>query len=110
MEEKGLLVAGFRRRSNCVRDHRKPDNADAKITSIKPIATNCASLATIITTPIVMTEMTETSFQVTFSNRNKKAKTSTNANEDDLHMALETSATLLQRGLVGAPEGKGCVL
>ena len=95
IEEKGFPVAGFRRSNNCVSDHRAPDRAEARMTNIKPIATNWASLATIIITPRVITEMIATSFQVIFSSRNKNAKINTNASEDDLHIAVEMSAERL---------------
>lgn len=87
IDEKGLDVAGFRRSKICVSDQRSPERAEASITRKKPIGTNFASPATIITTPTVMTVMIPTSFQVIFSSRKMKAKIKTKANADDLHMA-----------------------
>lgn len=106
IEEKGFPVAGFRRSNNCVSDHRAPDRAEARMTNTKPIATNCASLATIIMTPIVMTEMIATSFQVIFSSRNRNAKISTKASEDDLHIAAEMLAGRSRRA-GGRGRGRG---
>lgn len=36
MDEKGLAVAGFRRRRICVSDHRKPDEHADDMTRMKP--------------------------------------------------------------------------
>jgi hypothetical protein len=87
MEENGFDVAGLRRRRICVRDHLNPDNAEAVRTNTKPIGINLASLATIKTTPSVMIDIIVTSFHVTFSRPKINAKTSTKANDEDLHMA-----------------------
>lgn len=87
IEEKGLAVAGFCKSNICVSDHRTPDRADAVITRANPMNTNCASLATIITTPTVMMPMIPTSFQVIFSSLKANANRRTNASDEDLHMA-----------------------
>lgn len=87
IEENGLEVAGFLNSRICVSDHRSPDRAEDKIIRIKPIGTNVASPATIITTPTVITAMTPTNFHVTFSRRNIKANIKTNPKAEDLHIA-----------------------
>ena len=97
IEENGLEVAGFLNSRICVSDHRSPDRAEDMITRIKPIGTNVASPATIITTPTVITVMTPTNCHVTFSRRNIKANIKTNAKAEDLHIASSTSAYPLLR-------------
>jgi hypothetical protein len=87
MEEKGLDVAGLRRRRTWVRDQRRPDRADAVMTRMKPRTLKCASPATIIITPTVMMEMMPTRRHVGCSRRKMKANIRTKAREDDLHMA-----------------------
>ena len=84
---KGLLVAGFRRSRICVKAHRKPEKNAAAITSMKPMASNAASPATIIMTPMVMVAIIRTSLREGDSRRKRKANMRTNAREEDLHIA-----------------------
>jgi hypothetical protein len=89
-----------------VSDHRRPDKADAVMTSMKlplvelwrkyPLNTNSASVATIRITPTVITAITAMSLISGFSKRNKNAKTKTNASVDDLHKANINSYWMLE--------------
>src|SRR5687768_8887361 len=87
MLEKGLDVAGFRRRRIWVRAQRKPAKKAAEMTRTKPPTSNCTSPNTIRTTPIVMVAIMATRRQVGCSRRKAKANSRTNASDDDLHMA-----------------------
>lgn len=87
---KGFDVAGFRTRRTWVKDHRRPDSAEAVKTRINPIRTNVVSDsdATIMITPIVIVVIMLTSTQVGFSRRNINANISTKARVEDLHIAV----------------------
>lgn len=76
-----------------MRDHRNPEKKAARITSVNPRASKAASPATIMMTPTVMVVIMATSFTEGFSSRKRNAKESTKASEEDLHMALEKSAS-----------------
>ena len=84
---KGLLVAGFRRSRICVKAHRKPEKNAAAMTSMKPMASNAVSPATIMMTPTVMIVIIRTSLTEGDSRRKRKANMRTNAREEDLHIA-----------------------
>ncbi len=86
----GLLVAGFRRRSICVRAHRKPEKKAAAMTRTKPRALKSTSPATIMTTPSVIVAMMRISLRDGDSRRKRKAKERTKAREDDLHIAAKS--------------------
>jgi hypothetical protein len=83
---KGLLVAGLRRRRICVRDQRKPEQKEAVMTRMKPRALKAVSPATIIITPTDMRVMIPRRRQEGFSRRKMKAKRSTKASTEDLHI------------------------
>jgi len=97
-EANGFDVAGFRRRSICVRDHRNPEEKEAVINKENPKRLNAVSPATIITTPTVITAMMANSFQDGFSNLNIKANKSTKPSTEDLHIAV-CAVSLLNQGM-----------
>ena len=86
---KGLLVAGFRKRSICVRAQRKPEKNADEMTRIKPKALNAVSPATIMITPAVMVAMIKINLREGVSRWKRKAKRRTKAREDDLHIACD---------------------
>jgi hypothetical protein len=87
IEEKGLDVAGLRRRRICVRAQRKPEKKAAEMTRVKPRMENFTSPATIIITPAVMVAMMAIRRMEGVSRRKQKAKRRTKAREEDLHIA-----------------------
>ena len=87
MLEKGLEVAGLRRRRICVRAHLKPEKKAAEMTRMKPRGLKSTSPETIITTPNIIVAMMRMSFQEGVSRRKRKAKRRTKAREEDLHIA-----------------------
>ena len=89
IDEKGLDVAGFRRRRICVRPQRKPEKKAADITRMNPSIENSTSPATIMITPKVMVAMIATKRHEGISRRNRKAKIRTKARDEDLHIARE---------------------
>lgn len=78
-----------------MRDHRKPDDAAAVMTRTNPPSLNSVSPATMRKTPRVMREIIPPSFQDGFSSLNINAKSSTNANTEDLHIARTVNAILI---------------
>ena len=106
---KGLLVAGLRRSSIWVRAQRKPEKKAAAMTRAKPITSKATSPATIIMTPTVMVAIMRMSLTDGDSRRNRKAKQSTKASEEDLHIAAkpQISKLLPQRDEEGVPTVKG---
>lgn len=86
-DENGFEVAGFWRRSICVRDQRRPEKNDAIISKMKPIVLKAVSPATIIITPTVMIRMMAPSRHEGFSRRKMMANPSTKPRVEDLHMA-----------------------
>ena len=84
---KGLLVAGFRRSRICVRAQRKPDEKAEEMIRTKPSVLKAVSPATIMMTPTVMVAMMRISLREGVSRRKRKAKRSTKAREEDLHIA-----------------------
>ena len=85
----GLLVAGFRRSRICVSAQRKPEKKAEEMMRKKPRAWKAVSPATIMMTPIVMVAMMRISLTEGVSRRNRKAKRSTKAKAEDLHIAVE---------------------
>ena len=85
----GLLVAGFRSSSICVRAQRKPEEKAEEIIRIKPRALNAVSPATIMTTPTVIVAMMRINLIEGVSRWKRKANRRTNAREEDLHIANE---------------------
>ena len=79
-------------KSICVNAHRRPPIAEAVRTWMAPVRTNCVSAATIMMTPTVMSVMMPISDHRIFSNLNIKAKRSTKARLDDLHIAVEQAS------------------
>lgn len=87
-------VAGFRRSRICVRAQRKPEKKAADMTSMKPLAENDTSPATMKSTPTVMVAIMPTRRMEGVSRRKMKANMRTKAREDDLHIARLTSVNL----------------
>ena len=75
-------------RRTCVRLQRKPPDALAERTRMRPERTKWVSVATIRRTPIKMRKMTPTRRYENFSRRKRKAKRRTKIREEDLHMAV----------------------
>lgn len=85
----GLLVAGFLRRSICVKAQRKPEKKADKMMSMNPRALKSVSPATIIITPTVIVAIMRISFKEGVSRWNTKAKRRTKAKAEDLHIAID---------------------
>src|ERR1700742_840803 len=85
--ENGLDVAGCRRSKIWVRDHLKPEEHDANMTSTNPSVLKAVSLATIMITPMVMVLMMATNLHEGCSSRKRNAKRRTKPRAEDLHMA-----------------------
>lgn len=83
----GLLVAGFRSSKIWVNAQRKPLKKAAEMTRMKPRGEKSTSPLTIMMTPKVIVAMMRTSFKEGDSRRKRKAKRSTKAREEDLHIA-----------------------
>lgn len=112
IDEKGLEVAGLRRRRIWVSDQRKPEDAAADMTRTKPRASKEVSPATIMITPTVMVVMMAASFQEGFSRRNRKAKRSTKPRTEDLHIAVVAVSIwcwmITTRGRMERPKNTHC--
>lgn len=72
-----------------MRAQRKPDEKAEEMIKTNPSALNSVSPATIMMTPTVMAAMIRISLREGVSRRKRKAKRSTKAREEDLHMADE---------------------
>ena len=94
MDEKGLAVAGLRRRRIWVRDQRNPEEQAEAITRMKPRAWKAVSPATIMTTPTVIIAIMRTRRHEGCSRRKRKAKMRTKPSADDLHIAVDVSIHL----------------
>lgn len=70
-----------------MRPQRNPEKKAAAMTRMNPMVENATSPATIIITPPVMVAMIATSRQDGVSRRKANANISTNAREEDLHIA-----------------------
>ena len=99
MEEKGLEVAGFRKRRICVSAQRKPEKKAAVMMRINPITLKSISPNTIIITPTVMVKMMRTSRMEGVSRRKTKAKRRTKPSAEDLHMATCGQHRVFEGGL-----------
>ena len=102
MLENGFDVAGFRSKRSCVKPHRKPEKKAAEMTRMKPSSLNSTSPDTMRMTPNVIVAMMATNRHVGGSRRKRKAKSSTNASEDDLHMARSMQLASGGTGQIGA--------
>jgi hypothetical protein len=85
--ENGFPVAGFRSNKICVSAHLNPEKNAEDIMRMKPRALKAVSPATIIMTPMVIVRMMRQSFMEGVSRWNMKAKRSTKARAEDLHIA-----------------------
>src|SRR5271170_1460224 len=83
---KGFDVAGWRRRRICVTAQRKPEKKAELRTRTKPTRLKATSPATIIITPAIMVAMMRMRRQEGASRRKRKAKRSTKARDEDLHI------------------------
>lgn len=70
-----------------MRAQRKPDEKAEEMIRTKPSVLKAVSPATIMMTPTVMVAMMRISLREGVSRRKRKAKRSTKAREEDLHMA-----------------------
>ncbi len=84
---KGFEVAGLRRRRIWVRPQRKPEKKAEEMMRMKPRALKAVSPATIMMTPTVMVAMMRINLIDGDSRPKRKAKSSTKAREEDLHIA-----------------------
>ena len=86
--EKGLEVAGLRRRRIWVRAQRKPEKKAERMIRMKPRRLKKVSPATIITTPAVMVRIIRISLREGVSSLKMKAQRRTKARAEDLHIAM----------------------
>jgi hypothetical protein len=86
MVANGLEVAGWRRRRIWVKAQRKPEKKAEEMIRTKPRASKAVSPATIMITPAVMVAIMRMSFHDGASSRKTKAKRSTKAKAEDLHI------------------------
>ena len=86
--EKGLEVAGLRRRRIWVSAQRKPEKKAERMIRMKPSRLKKVSPATIMTTPAVMVRIMRISFRDGVSRRKIKAHRRTKARAEDLHIAM----------------------
>jgi len=97
IDEKGLEVAGLRRRRICVRPQRKPEKKAAEMTRTKPRAEKSTSPKTIMITPTVMVAIMATRRHEGVSSRKMKANMSTKARDEDLHIAGKVRFSIMSR-------------